>query len=604
MASVQRKDAAMTKEERGGVQAPAAWLSNLKAALAAGAKSFSIPPGTHRLSENLELSGLEGFTLEGDGATLVFAPGGGKLKLIGCRNCSIKGLALDMDPMPFAQGTVVDVDPASKSARVRLDAGYLSANPKAPGKNLRCVFFEPSGTRELPIIDTSTPPLVEVSPGLWRISSPRIFDLEGRTLSPGDRVAMSLHTGGGGLLLKDCAGIRMEDVSIWAAGGFAVTEDGFAEGGHRYVRCRITRRPGSDRLMAGAADGLHSITQKKGPQISGCEISHCFDDLVNIHGFISLALERRGDAFLIAGPGGQDFTRGSLLKFFRAPNAVPLGEAKIVECRRDASFPQAEVEKRVADHFKNAYNGFRLRSFFNAQVCEVALDRAPPIEPFDFVSCPDFGGAGAVIEDSHFHDGHIRGILLKSSGSRVERCRFERLARSGLVVAPEIYWLEGPFPRGLRIAGNAFTDCGFGALGKIEKHWEFAPLQVVSAFTSRLYPPLFSDAVNIQDIVVAGNTVLRAPGPGILLMNASNLVVDGNTIREPGAARAMAAMLDLNRNLPAAAEPSEAEKAALRDPSYGILFIAVRGARGASNRVDGGRGLVGKGWNAEDVDVR
>ena len=577
-------------------------LAVLKAAVAAGTNEFSIPPATYRLPEKLELRGLRGFVLDGRGATLIFSPGGGNVMLRECRNCLVRGLALDLDPPPFTQGTVLAVDPSAKTVDLRLDAGYPTGNEKGQIKQLRCAFFDPRGERELDILDTTTPPPVEISPGVHRISSPRIFDLEARKLCEGDRVALSLPCGGGGFKLLDCANIRVEDVSVYAAGNFAFTEDGFSEGGNTYERCRVVRRPGSGRLMAGAADGFHSITQRKGPVLRSCESSHCFDDLVNIHGFFSLALERtaRG-TWLIAGPGGQDFSEGSLLRFYRAPDAEPIGEARVVTCPRDASISADDVGKRVADYFQKRYQGLRLRSFFNAQVCEVKLDREVPFAPYDFVSCSDFAGAGAVIEDCHFHDGHVRGILLKSSGSVVARCFFERIARSGLVVAPEIYWLEGPFPRDVRIIENTFTDCGFGAVTKREKHWEFAPLMVVSAFSSRLYPPLFSGAVNMGPISCVSNRVVRAPGPGILIMNSTDITLTGNSIAQPGSKPEVTSLLDLTRNIPPTAIPSETELEAMRQPSFGIFLMSVHGVRGEGNRVQGGRGVVGTGWGAADV---
>ena len=599
-AQIDKSEAEVTEQRLAGQKL----LAVLKAAVASGTNEFRIPPATYRLQEKLELRGLDGFVLDGQGSTLIFSPGGGSVMLRECRKCVVKGLALDLDPPPFTQGTVQAVDPVAKTVDLRLDAGYPVGSEKGRGKQLRCAFFDPAGERELDVIDTSTPPPVEISPGVHRISSPRIFDLEVRKLGKGDRVALSLHSGGGGFKLLDCANIRVEDVSVYAAGNFAFTEDGFAEGGHTYERCRVVRKPGSGRLMAGAADGFHSITQRKGPVLRSCEIAHCFDDLVNIHGFFSLALERmeRG-TWLIAGPGGQDYSVGSLLRFYRAPNAEPIGEARVVSCPRDAAVSAAEVGKRVADYFEKSYHGFRLRSFFNAQVCEVKLDRDIPLVPYDFVSCSDFAGAGTVIEGCHFHDGHVRGVLLKSSGSVVARCRFERLARSGLVVAPEIYWLEGPFPRDVRVVENTFVDCGFGAISKREKHWEIAPLMVVSAFSSRLYPPLFTGAVNMENIACVSNWIVRAPGPGILLMNTSVVKLEANTITEPGAKPEAASVLDLTRNIPQTATPSETELMAMRQPSFGIFLMSVQGVRGAGNSVKGGLGVLGKGWGAVDVQL-
>jgi hypothetical protein len=245
-----------------------------------------------------------------------------------------------------------------------------------------------------------------------------------------------------------------------------------------------------------------------------------------------------------------------------------------------------------------------LRPLSDARPCAVTLDRDIDLAPFDFVSCADFAGAGAVIEDCHFHDGHVRGILTKSSDSVIRHCRFERLARSGVVVAPEIYWLEGPFPHNVRVERNTFVECGFGAVGRIEKSLEFAPLQVVSAFAGRLFPPLFSKPMNMRRIQCIDNRIVRAPGPGILIMNAEDVEISGNTIIGPGAKLAEApGTLDLTRNLPRDAALTDARRDAMARPGFGILLAAVRKVSGRNNRAEGGRGLLGIGWNAEDVDL-
>ncbi len=579
-------------------------LTDLKAAIDSGAKAFRIPKAIYRLDTNLELRGLNDFVLDGQGATLVFEPGGGKVILRECRNCSVKGLVLDLDPLPFTQGTILSVDSAAKTAEIRIDTGYSAGDKKAKVKEYRCAFFDPSGERELEVLDTSTPLPVEVSPGIYRISSPRISEPMSRNIKPGDRVALSMPSGGGGFQLSGCGGIKVEDVTVYAAGGFAFIENGFAEGGHTYERCRVVRRPGSGRLMAGASDGFHSITQHKGPTLRDCEISHCFDDLVNIHGFVSLAMEQtEKGAWIIAGPGGQDFSKGSVVRFFRSPNAEPLGEAKITECQPYPALTSTKIENRIKEHLKKEYKGLRMRNFFDAQPCRVRFDREVRLTPFDFVSCPDFGGTGAVIEDCYFHDGHVRGILIKSAGSVVARCRFERLARSGLVIAPEIYWLEGPFPKDIRILENTFTDCGFGSVARHEKHWEFAPLMVVSAFTERLFPPLFSNALNMERIECIGNRIIRAPGPGILIMNATEVKLEKNNIIAPGSKSECAETLDLTRNIPSGVVLTDAERDAMQKPYFGIFLMSVSKVSGTGNRVEGGRGLVGKGWSVVDADL-
>ena len=88
----------------------AVFSGQVKDAIASGARSFRIPPGSYRLATGLQIEGANGFTLEGQDATLIFTPGAGGLRLEKCTACVVKGLTLDLDPLPYTQGTIVAVN--------------------------------------------------------------------------------------------------------------------------------------------------------------------------------------------------------------------------------------------------------------------------------------------------------------------------------------------------------------------------------------------------------------------------------------------------------------------------------------------------------------
>lgn len=580
-------------------------LADLAAAVRGGAAAFKVPPGAYRLARPLELHGLSVFELDGQGATLIFTSGHARLSLEGATNCTVRNLTLDMDPLPFTQGRIVALHPAIKGVDVRVDEGYARGDAKPGEEGFRCLFYEPDGSRELNVLDAVSAKLEEVAPGVVRIASHRFFEAMRRPLRVGDCAVIGLHGGGGGVMVKNCTGLRMEEVTIHAAGNFAVTECGFAEGGHQYERCRIVRKPGSGRLMVGARDGFHSMTQRRGPALRDCEIAHCFDDLVNIHGFLNLALERTAaGAWLVAGPAGQNLSEGSVVKLYRMPFAEPLGEARVTSCERVPGLTSREVDSRIQKHLAQTCKRLRMRDFFNSQPCEVRLDRDLGLAPYDLVACGDFAGRGAVIEACQFHDGHVRGVLVKSADSVVAKCRFERIARSGVVVNPEVYWMEGPFPDRVRISENVFVDCGFGAVGQADKHAEFAPLMVMSGFGDRLFPPRYSATVNMSGLICSSNRVVGAPGPGIVLMNVTEVALDGNRVSGHWSAPECGPLLDLTRNLPDNAELSETERLVTSRPDCGILLLGVDGVRGADNRAEGGGCAVGLGWSARQVDLR
>lgn len=75
-----------------------------------------------------------------------------------------------------------------------------------------------------------------------------------------------------------------------------------------------------------------------------------------------------------------------------------------------------------------------------------------------------------MIRRNHFHDCHVRGILLKAADCRIEDNRIERTALNGIILKPEFFWLEGPMPRNIVIRGNTLTDCAFG-IPPLRRFW-------------------------------------------------------------------------------------------------------------------------------------
>lgn len=576
-------------------------IQELKKTIASGKKQFTIKSGIYRFDNSFNLKKLDGMTIDGQGAEFIFTLKKGGMRLIECQNTTVKNIFLDIDPLPFIQGTVIEVNANSKTIDIKLDPGYpdyfkLAGNNK---KNMRCIFFDPEGKKALDINDSATKPPRQVSPGVLRIDGPRVFYPRKRALKQGDRVVINMRYGGGGIRVEKCSNITLENISIYAAGGFGIHEYGIGNGGNIYKGCKIIRRPDTSRLMAGASDGFHSMQQKKGPKLLGCEISYTFDDLINIHGFQQFVINKKSSTeMIIGGPFEQDFTKGSTLYFYSSPDAKPLGKAIVVECTKLTDCTQKEIEKPIKQYFKEKFS-LRIRSFSRSEPCLIKLDRPIPAEQFDLVCSRDYAGSGAIIENCILHDGNIRGVLLKSPNTLVKNCRIERTARSGIVIKPEIYWLEGPFPDGIKIINNTLIDCGFGAISKKEKYSEIAPIAVLSNFSKRLFPPLFTSSVNMKNIEISGNNIINAPGPGIIIFNAANVVVNNNVIVNPAAKYWEFNMLDLTANLINHGEISPTELSVIQKPYYGILIMSSENIHGSGNQVKKSanycRGTVGVG---------
>jgi hypothetical protein len=69
-------------------------------------------------------SGSTGFELNGSGAQLINTTMGSTLLVSDSSRVTIRDLAIDYDPLPFTQGTIVGFDRAALEIMVKVDPGY------------------------------------------------------------------------------------------------------------------------------------------------------------------------------------------------------------------------------------------------------------------------------------------------------------------------------------------------------------------------------------------------------------------------------------------------------------------------------------------------
>lgn len=572
-----------------------ALIASLGEAIDAGSKSFAICPAVYRFGRrSFELKNVRDMAIDGQGATFVFALPGGRVRLESCQDVTVKNLFLDMEHPPFIQGTIRAIDRTNQTIDFSVDEGFLSEY-RSGQTSARYVIMDPAGLRELPLPDALSPPPVELASGLTRGRPVRLFQPGTDRFDVGYKVVINMRGTGGGVFVSRSSRITLEDVVVYSAGSFAFHESGRSEGGNVYRRCKLVPRPGSPSIWAGAADAFHSMNQRRGPHLIDCEFSWAFDDLINIHGFINLIIEQRdSDHLLLAGPFERDFDVGDTLKFYRYPDAVPAGEAVVMEITPVAEPTGKEVERRAREFFSATNKHNPIRSFPGSQPSLVKLDRPVDLNEFDLAVSSAYSGRGAVIENCHLHHGHVRGILLKSPDATIKNCTIEHIHRSGIVLLAEQYWLEGPFPNNVRIVDNVLRNCAFSSLTGP------APIHTTSNFARPREN--ISHAFNIHNIEISGNTIVDAPGVAIKLVNADGVLVRNNTIIDPFRGLDIDEMLDLSAGIP----PNEVTDV-MRNPYWGILTISSRNVRGSGNRAENTppawRGMVGVGAWSENIEI-
>ena len=563
-------------------------LERIRRAGRDGSGTVRIPPGDYRFPgrEGMLLENLRDISLEAEGATFWFSPEvTAGVHFRNCRNVRLSGLALDMEELPFLQGILLEV--GEERLVIRLEEYFRRRfHEQRDQDHFRLMFLDVAGECETDNLDFIVPreklSLDAAGNLLVPVSEPvaRHWRYQLRVPRPGDRVVLGMRHEGGMLLVDGCEARCFEAVTVYASPCFAFYEIGHGGGGNTYRGCRLIRRPGTDRLLASAADCFHSMSQRRGPLIEQCEFSWAMDDLVNIHGYFHVAVEQLAeDELLIVTPFGTGLRPGTELTFFSAPYGREKFRAAVAS-RLEIAGSEQEGLRRVRELYGRKF-GIGLQGFPGGSLCRVRFDRPLDTEPGDFACDYDNCGSGAVIRRNHFHDCHVRGILLKAADCRIEDNRIERTALNGIILKPEFFWLEGPMPRNIVIRGNTLTDCAFG-------HTALAAILVMCGCCA---PPAdrITPVVNMEGIVVAGNLIRRCnAGAGIAVFNSRAPRVSDNRIEAPFANPTAAGRIDLGERLDLSVEKiSPEERGRLKESRSAIVFLGCAGAECRGNTVPG-----------------
>ena len=561
-----------------------------------------IPAGTYRVCDTglrgLTVKGLSDVTISAEGVTLLLKPGQG-LTFQSCRNIKLAGLTIDFDPLPFSQGTIEAIDQGAKQIRVALDPGYPDPESLArrnPHVDALLYFvFDPKTLRPRPLLWEGFRESHAMADGRWQFGAPtsdKFFGEIGRPTAPreGDKIAF-FSRGSAALSLKDCTSFRLERITVHASPGYAFFEDGGA-GGHHYFQCRIVPPEGSQRLLATAADGFHSYLTRRGPLIEECEFGDTADDTIAIHGFFSVVAGRPAARRVqLVSPFGPDFEEGDELEFYAIPHGQPLGAAKILQMREaDDTEVQVPFKDQLAAW---AREGLRTRRIPQMTVRDIELDADLdlPGDGLVLVSCRRLAGSGAVVKNNTIRRSHKRGILVKADNVTIEGNRLEDVAGQSILIEPELFWLEGPLPRGVTIRGNTVLRSGWRSINHQTTSLGLGGAIEVRANLPRRQFPVQADPYPLmENFTIEGNTMRDSGTYALVLGNVRGAQVRDNLIdgvfRRPGLAgsRGLERVFDAKEHEAGAVSRTAAGAAA-------VLVFASEDVEFSGNKIDAGEGI-------------
>jgi hypothetical protein len=511
-------------------------VADIAATAERGDKQISIPKGDYRFDipngprkVQFLLRGLHDATLDFHGSTLWFETENIGLALFHCRHVTVRNAFLDWDPLPYMQGTVTGLDTEGKALAVKLERGYDRVLPgMAQGSSnwsWRGVVFDPA-TRELKADVTGFVVNFDWSKrnadGSYIVPYGGFYGipLAQSGISVGDDIVI-LRRMSHAVVVENSDGCVLDNVTLYSSPfiGFAAANGG----GDEFRRCGIVKRPGTDRLLAGNADGFNCGTMDKGPLIDGCKIDTIGDDFVNIHGFFARVLTQESPTQVVASRLNfhGDFATPAMVEFFDRPTMRSLGKRMAT----GVIVQQWAIDKpnTLADLDYKWHSGDAAGLAYGATVIahRLTLDAPITLTGDVIVDCEAQSSAGAVIRDCDFHGSLARGMRLQSPHVAVERNRVSRTCGLGMSLTSQaIFWGEGPYVYDAVVRGNTFSETciGKGHAGDIRATLLIE--QEGSASDQRLQ----------HDIAITNNVFDRCAGQAIVASHVERFKVKDNSV--------------------------------------------------------------------------
>jgi len=463
----------------------------------------------------ISLVGVKNIAIEGNGAILVSHPRNNLISLINCSGVSVKGFTIDYDPLPFTQGTIIEVNAKEGWIDVRIQKGYRhpveeyeALGLKPPKKDWGVVYDPVERHRRWDV------PMHFFMEGFVR--SPAGADIvrvmfTGETkkkslpdVRPGDRYVITFKYGNSGANteLVGCGNCLFEDFTVYMAkyGMTFRVEKSSAQNVFR--RVRMTFKPGSDRLIATPKDGFHCKENRVGPLIEECFFEGLLDDSINISvcpywikkiiGPRVYVINGAQNGTLLVGDRLTAFTpsRGEMVEGFVVKSVEPYAKnPKWNHVELDRDMPNPGVNK-TPDDFPGGPEKMTFTGLYNVDAC----------------------GANYVVRNCTFREQRRHAILARALGGLIEGNIIDGVGGSGVYMSNEFgSFYEGPVPQECTIRSNLFRNT------------QGVPLVVGS---KRATTPV----AYAKNILITGNRIEASSTPCIQAFSVNGLTISNNIL--------------------------------------------------------------------------
>ncbi|MCP4645514.1 MAG: hypothetical protein GY851_34035 [bacterium] len=474
-------------------------------------------PGKH--GTFFVLHHADGLTVEGRGALFMLHEPGTLFAVADSRRVRIADLTIDMDPLPFAGGRVVD-----------RGEGWFDLNV-APPHQVR------EGQRVLSVLAYDLENRrVGAGTDIYQLQSTnkteRVGDNTMRIRTAQKPPEMGAHVtaryqvyGRNGFHIGNSSDVQLESITIHTIAGmglYATNSENLS-----LTKFCITLPPGSGRWMTATADATHFNNCRGEIRFEDCLFEAMGDDAANIHQMYLKVTQRIDDRTFRLAFARENWWSpeqaprpGDVLEFGTPTSPLTVAATATVESLEvDASAKSLTI--RLAAPLPETVTAGSIVGNVNA--------------------CPRVRIRGCTVRNNR-----ARGFLIQSRDVLLENNRFEYCSAGAVhICCDSDYWCEGMATRDVTLRGNTFVGCNFwrGHHGAavavfadtknhkvspgIHKKLHFEKNVVREGHGAGLYVSA------AEDVLIRGN-ILDTPGHfGVIVRDSRNVRITGNTVPDP-----------------------------------------------------------------------
>lgn len=534
----------------------------------AGGGTLVIEAGTYRFDSMFEPSGdgnrpphaafegIDDITIEGNGATVVFTnPTYAGFKFFHGHDLTIRDLTFDYDPVPFTQGTVVDLSDDGRVLDVELAEGFPTLDHAMfdEAQRVWASVHRPNGefirgVRKRDDFPKFFEDIASRGDRTYRLRLRDFTSAEG--IREGHHLVIVARNNETVLGFRKIGRLVLENVSVHATNG-AAFDAGLCEA-PELRQCTVAPPRDSNRLIGADADGIRIVDCLSSATIEDCRLEYLEDDAVVVQhnltpvtGFVDDRTVEVDEWPIYARPGDRfeaisatGVKKGSLPRVAAVTDRFeePGPRNKVRTITFETPVREALTEGDIIGNRETASRNFVVRNnqLRNVRGNLVRIATGPGLVEGNTLEGSSFN----VVEVECDSSGHF----IPKGWGRDVTIRDNRIARSGL------NWAASRRPAGIRVH-------------------------------HRPHHSLATQGRPNEDITVVGNEIERCASVGVSIEDAAGVRVRRNT------------MAELNRlDYP--------------DAGYGLRLTNVRDATVADNRVEGTSGrLTGFGLRRDSEAV-